>query len=101
MIDLTEPLTFAIADCGEGFSLETGYTIRGIFQAPGKVADPYTGGVMTTAPMVIMAEATAAEHEIGHGTIMTRQADGIVYQVAGAPDPDGVGGVILALTKDF
>ena len=38
---------------------------------------------------------------VSHGTIMTRQADGTVYQVAGAPDPDGAGGVILALTKDF
>ena len=100
-MNLAADFAIALADWGEGFALETGYIVRGIFQAPGKAADPYTGGVMTTAPTLIMAEATVAEHEIGHGAIMIRQADGIVYQVAGAPDPDGTGGVALALTKDF
>lgn len=90
-----------LARFGEGFALETGYTVRGIFQAPGRVADPYTGGVMTTAPTVIIDEATVAEHEIGHGTILTRQTDGTVYQVAGAPELDGAGCAVMALTKDF
>lgn len=91
----------ALTDWGTDFHLETGYTVRGIFQAPGRVVDPYTGGVMTTDPTLILSEAAITEHEIGHGTILSRVSDGVMYQVAGAPQPDGAGCAVVALTKDF
>lgn len=72
-------------------------TMRGIYQAPGKVFDSYNGGIVTTSPTLLLSEIDAALIT-ENSTFITIGAE--TFQAIEIM-PDGAGFSELTLTKDY
>ncbi len=70
---------------------------RGVFDVPGKMQDIYNGGIVTTAPVLLLPDTIAAEVALNE-SVITIVESGDKYQAYEAM-PDGDGFTLLSLTK--
>lgn len=91
MIDGSEALELALEDFGE--TVTVGNTARtALWQAPFEAVSPFTGGVESSGPSVVLRASEAGS--VTHGTVVLRGS--ARYAVTGI-EPDGLGGTVLRL----